>query len=738
MTQIVLPWPLAPIMLPITEWLPKYNWKEMGPNDLTAGLTVFVFLVPQGMAYSLLAGMPPIYGLYSSIVPLFIYAVLGTSQQLSIGPMAITSLLLGVTAQSYGFEEESSDYIAIVINLSLVMGLCMFVLGLLRLGSLANLISESVLVGFLTASALVIALNQIKYILGISVPRFTYTVETIYFILSHLKETNLNAASLGIATMSLLFGVRYWKKTYKTTPERMKNLGFRVLLVFSKMANFLCIIFGSLIAYGILEGGTYIDIVGHVPSGLKAPQFQSIGLSQTLNLIPAALALSFVAFAGNWAVARKYAAERDYPVDATQELIAEGLAVVVGSFFNCFAGSGGLARSAVNAESGAMTQLSSLVVAVMMLISVQVLTSLFYYIPMCVLAAVIEISIISMVDFDSMIKAYRVHRSDCLVMSCTFVLTFFVGVTEGLFAGIVLSIAVILYNSAFPYIAHLGKLPDSAGGAYKDIFRFKVAVQTPGVSIIRMDSTLFFANAGHFKDIALQAAQGQFHSSHAPIRKIIIDASCWTDIDLTGVKTLFDLKVAFDKLDITLCIAGAKWKVRDKLRKNGFMSGQAKHYNYFSVQDAMREVDRSETSSLLSQSDETLGDLEASPMHSDAESSSPSQQNIAAEGSDKISPARSHQAGAAALTPPRTVNMQLSRPAIYPSDTESPYPSLSPSLSVSPLTPIAPSYAQVVAGMAQDASQVDDDIELAVIAGNSRRSPQRGGFMALSGQDQEH
>ena len=707
---------------------------------------MFVFLVPQGMAYSLLAGMPPIYGLYSSIVPLFIYAVLGTSQQLSIGPMAITSLLLGVTAQSYGFEEESADYINIVINLSLVVGLCMFVLGLLRLGSLANLISESVLVGFLTASALVIALNQVKYILGISVPRFTYTVETMYYILTHLDKSNGNAASLGIATMLLLYGVRYWKQNYKANAERMKSLAFRAMLVFSKMSNFLCIIFGSLIAYGILEGGTYIDIVGHVPSGLKPPQFESVGLSESIKLIPAALALSFVAFAGNWAVARKYAAERDYHVDATQELIAEGLAVAVGAFFNCFAGSGGLARSAVNAESGALTQLSSLVVAIMMLISVQCLTSLFYYIPMCVLAAVIEISIISMVDFDSMIKAYKVHRSDCLVMSCTFLFTFFVGVTEGLFAGIFLSIAVILYNSAFPYVAHLGKLPDSEGGAYKDTVRFKVAAQVPGVSIIRMDSTLFFANAGHFKEIALQAAVGKFHNARSPIYKIIIDASCWTDIDLTGVKTLFDLKVAFDKLNIKMCIAGAKWKVRDKLRKNAFMPGQTKHYNYFSVDDAMCEVDRSETSSLLGLHDEVLSDIEANPMHSEVLSSSPHKNNISAEGLGKISSAKNHLAGSAALTPSRASAIQPSRPEIYPSDTESPYSPLSGPLSVSPLTPVSPN-ASVSApaggaaaggaarGVAQDASQVDDDIELMGIEGNSRHSPQRSGFMALSDQD---
>ena len=166
MLKIILPWRFAPIKFPITEWLPEYKWKEWATNDFTAGFTVFVFLIPQGMAYALLAGMPPIYGLYSAIVPLYIYAILGTSRQLSLGPMAITSLLLNVTVQKYGYEEQSPEYIKLVMNLSLVVGLCIFALGILKLGALVNLISESVLTGFLTASALVIFLNQIKYIFG--------------------------------------------------------------------------------------------------------------------------------------------------------------------------------------------------------------------------------------------------------------------------------------------------------------------------------------------------------------------------------------------------------------------------------------------------------------------------------------------------------------------------------------------------------------------------------------------
>ena len=481
MKKITLPWPMAPILLPITEWLPLYN-KELLFSDITAGFTVFVFLIPQGMAYALLAGMPPIYGLYSSIVPLYIYAVFGTSRQLSLGPMAITSLLLSVSVQGFGYEEQSDEYIKLTMNVSLIVGLLIFLLGLFRLGALANLISESVLVGFLTASAMVISLNQIKYLFGIHVPRFDYTYETIGYILTHLQETSASDCVLGLLSVALLYAIKVWRQKNKPNAERLKSKVFVAMNIFTKMSNFLLIMVWSMISYSLIQGGGTIAIVGTVPSGLKAPAFASIPFQEAISLLPACLAVAFVVFAGNWAVAKKYAAENNYRVDATQELIAEGLSVTVGVFFNCFAGSGGLARSAVNAESGAQTQLAGCIVATLILFSVQFLTKLFHYIPMCVLGAVIEVSVISMFDFEAMINAYKVHKKDCAVMVFTFLFTFFLGVSDGLFVGIFISIAMIIHGTAFPAMVHLGRLPLNEGGYYKDITRFQHAQQEPGVA----------------------------------------------------------------------------------------------------------------------------------------------------------------------------------------------------------------------------------------------------------------
>jgi sulfate permease, SulP family len=576
MKQIPLPWPMAPIMLPILDWLPNYN-AQLFQSDLIAGLTIFIFLIPQGMAYALLAGMPPVYGLYTSIVPLYVYAIFGTSQQLSLGPMAITSLLLGVGMESYSFEAESAEYVQAALGLSFLVGIVIFLLGIFQLGALANLISHSVLVGFLTASAFVIVLNQLPSILGLHVPRFKYTVQTIAYILTHLSECNEWAVLIGFFSAAVLYGIRWWKqlKANKPTPEKMKDRWFATLQYLTKASSLLLIVLASVVAYGIVSGGKSIDIIGNVPSGLQAPAIYTIGFSQMISALPTAFVIGIVAFAGNWAVAKKYAAQYQYRVDATQELIAEGLCVIFGSFFNGFICSGGLSRSAVNAESGARTQISGCIVATCMLIAVQSLTFLFYYIPKSVLGAIIMISTISMMDFETMWKIRRTHPRDCAVMVVTFLCTFFLGVSEGLFAGVLLSICILLHSAAFPVIRTIGRLPASQGAFFKDVARFEDAAQIPGLAIVRMDATLFFGNCEAFKEHVLKAATGALHSLKDPIEFVVLDVKPWATLDLAGTRVVVELREQLtSKLQVGLVVAGANSGVRDTLRHAEFVNNQ--------------------------------------------------------------------------------------------------------------------------------------------------------------------
>lgn len=593
--------PIAPVRIPILEWLPQYN-KDHFLKDLVAGLTVFVFLVPQGMAYSILAGLPPIYGLYSATIPLYFYAFFSTSRQLSMGPMAITSLLLGANCQKYGYDDGSAGYVTVAISFSFMVGFLTLLMGLLKMGLLAEIISSSVLVGFLTASALVIALSQLKYILGLSVPRFTYTHQTIIYILSHLHEVNWRALLIGIVTFVSLYLIKEWKRKNKAPSASCPPILFKTMYIISNLSNLLAIFIGSLVALAIVEGGGPLRIVGDVPSGMRAPSLNFVNIDQLITMIPTSLAMSFVAFANNWAIAVKYANINNYEVEATQELVASGLASMIGSFFNCFLVGGGLARTSVNAESGATTQMATIITATMMTIAIFAFTKLFYYIPMAVLAAIIEVSILGMVDFDTMRKAYKVDKRDCFVMVVTFLATFFIGVTNGLFVGIFLSFAVVMKGVAFPYIAHMGRLPEDEGGYYKDILRFPEAEQAPGFAIVRMDASLFFGNCAYFKSVVLEASQGTFHSSSEPIKTVIIDCCAWIDVDLAGIQTLNEIRETLLKgWGINLAIASLKGRVRDIIRKSGY-NGMS--LVYFSVDDAVhgRSPIRSRVSMIITES----------------------------------------------------------------------------------------------------------------------------------------
>lgn len=650
------------IDLPIFDWLPKYTRGDFA-KDAVAGCTVFALMIPQAMAYASLAGMPPIYGLYSSTFPLLLYAALGTSRHISIGPMAITCLLLSTTIhmEAPGLVEGSPDYINFCLSLSLVTALITWILGLFRLGFLTNFLSGSVLSGFITASACVIALSQLKYILGIRMPRFQYSHQTIIYLLTHLHESNPSACGIGFSSWLGLYYIKVWRQLYKkqgmnqtsaataavtntssssnsssslsssslsvnsplhsdpasllpstSTPISnqhpppsssssffsMSNLippTSRLcssLYAASNLASLVAIIISAGISYAIIKGGMAGDlqVVGDVPQGFLAPgQMTLLPFMQLISLVPSAFLLAIIAFTGNWAVCVKYGTQFGYHVDATQELVATGLSNAIGVFFNCFFSSGGLARSAVNTESGAKTQISGVITAVGMIMAILFLTKLFKYIPMAILGAVIEVSVLSMMDFEAMKVAYQLDKRDFYVILVTFLMTFFVGISQGVFFGVALSLFVVLHAVAFPQIAHLGRMKSSPTH-FRDIKRNRDCEQIPGIAIVRMDASLFFANRVYFQDTIMDAANGKFHSDKStPIEHVIIDASAWHSTDLAGIQTLQAIQSELTgNRNITISFAGVKAGLRNKLLEAKFIdeiSGDA--MVFFSIDDAL-------------------------------------------------------------------------------------------------------------------------------------------------------
>lgn len=295
-------WPFAHIKVPIINWFPVYSKSDFA-HDAVAGFTVFVLLIPQGLSYSVLAGMPPVYGLYTATFACFVYAVLGTSKQLSMGPMAITSLLLGLSMHSLGYDENSNsqEYITVVLNISLLSGLFLFLFGFLKVGVLVNFLSHSVLTGFITASALLISLSQLKFITGIKVPQFQYSVQIIIYLLTHMSECNAASMVVGIVSWALLYYVKLWKRRNKVSrnPESPSPVRTRILAILANMSSLIATLVCALISYVLYSNGIALQVVGHVPAGLLRPSITFVNFSTLLKLISPAFVLALISFAGS-------------------------------------------------------------------------------------------------------------------------------------------------------------------------------------------------------------------------------------------------------------------------------------------------------------------------------------------------------------------------------------------------------------------------------------------------------
>ncbi|MFT7605096.1 MAG: SulP family sulfate permease, partial [Saprospiraceae bacterium] len=439
---------------PIAESFPgrtSSHWR----HDIIAGITVAVMLVPQGMAYASLAGMPPIYGLYGGLVPLFLYAIFGTSRQMSIGPVAISALLV-LAGVSQLAEPLSPEYIALVIITGLLVGIVQVLLGLFRLGFLVNFISHPVIVGFTSAAAIIIAISQLKDLLGIYIPRFSHSYETIEYTFLHIGEANWVTLIIGILS---LITILLLKRINRSIP-----------------AALIVVIAGTLLVYFIGENTLGIAIVKEVPKGLPSFQIPDLSFELISKLLPTVLAVTIICIVESIAIAKVIQAKHgDYQIRPNQELLALGISKMVGSFFQALPTSGSFTRSAVNNDSGANSGFASIFTAIIIGLTLIFITPLFYFLPRTILAVIVLYSIIGLFDLVEAKHLWKNYRQDFFMMLTTFVVTITFGIEEGVLAGVVLSIAMVLYKSSRPHIAILGKLPNSI--SYRNISRFESVEQ---------------------------------------------------------------------------------------------------------------------------------------------------------------------------------------------------------------------------------------------------------------------
>jgi len=535
----------------------KRDWQ----NDVMAGITVAVMLVPQGMAYALLAGIPPIYGLYGAFIPLLIYAIFGASRYLAIGPVAIFSLLIyaGVSQVAEPFTPE---FISLVILSGLLVGILQVLLGVLRLGFLVNFISHPVILGFTSAASIIIAINQINDITGIGIPKFPELYQTLEFAVANWQEYNWISVGICVASILIIFLLR---RINKNIPGSLI-----VVLLF------------TLFVYFTGEDTYNLNIIGAVPEGLPTFGIPDLTLNKVLLLLPTVLTMTLIGIVESVGIAKVLQSKAgNYNIHPNQELLALGLSKIGGAFFQGVPSSGSFSRSAINFESGSKSGVASIVAALLIGLTLLFLTPLFYFLPKAVLAAIILYAIRNLFDWKSTKDLWKAHRRDFFMMLTTFVVTLAVGIEEGVMAGVFLSIVIILLKSTKPHIAVLGRLPDTIN--YRNINRFQMAEQEENTLIMRFDDQLFFANASHLQDTVRELV----NKDTGGLKLFILDARCIHSIDSTGVHALEDLYKFFKSKKIKFYIAGFVGPVRDHVIKAGLIEKMGSKSHFLGVHQAI-------------------------------------------------------------------------------------------------------------------------------------------------------
>lgn len=550
--------------LPVLDWLPNYRRDWLG-GDLSAGLTVGVMLIPQGMAYAMIAGLPPIHGLYASTVPLILYAMFGTSRQLAVGPVAMVSLLTaaGIGALS---PETPEHYLVFAFTLALLVGIIQTGMGLLRLGFLVNFLSHPVISGFTSAAAIIIGLSQLKHLLGINLPSSQHIHEILIAAIGTIQGTHPITLGIGVLSIALILLSR---RIHRAMPGALLAMVVGILLVW---------------LLGLDQQG--VKILGDVPSGLPSLSSPSMSLEVWHKLLPTALTISLVGFMESFAVAKAMQQKhKDYEVDANQELLGLGMANVGAAFFRGFPVTGGFSRTAVNDQAGARTGLASIISAGLIALTLLFLTPLFFYLPKAVLAAVILVAVAGLINYKEAIELWEKDRADFWMLLVTFIVTLTLGIETGIITGVVLSLGLVVLRSTSPHIAVLGRVPGS--DFYRNIERFPDLEQRPDVLVVRFDGPLYFANLNYFRDRLeeLIAQKGK------DLRLVVLNADSISYLDSSAVHMLQQWVKDLRKRNLELNVTSAIGPVRDTLRRWGLVDLIGPNHFFMSNQQAIDAFD---------------------------------------------------------------------------------------------------------------------------------------------------
>ncbi|KEO85510.1 sulfate:proton symporter [Erythrobacter sp. JL475] len=541
---------------PILEWGRSYN-RDILTSDLMAAVIVTIMLIPQSLAYALLAGLPPVVGLYASILPLMLYAVFGTSRTLAVGPVAVISLMTASAAGAVA-GQGTAEYLEAAITLAFLSGVMLAILGLLRAGFLANLLSHPVISGFITASGILIATSQIKHIVGVKAGGDNWP-EMIGALASVIGDINLTTIAIGIPAMAFLFWVRKGAKPALQSlgmPARAADMTAKAGPVVAVALSIMAVIFFDLEAAGVA-------ITGSIPQGLPPFALPSTDLALIEQLWVPALLISIIGFVESVSVAQTLAAKRRQRISPDQELIGLGASNIASAFSGGYPVTGGFARSAVNFDAGAQTPAAGAFTAVGIALATLFLTPLLYSLPIATLAATIIVAVLSLVDLRTPQRLWHYSKADFAAHAATIAITLLAGVELGVIAGVVVGLLLYLWRASRPHAAIVGRVPETEH--FRNVDRHKVFT-VPHILSIRIDEALTYLNARWLEEYVLEQV-----ADRPAVRHVILMCSAVNEVDASGLESLEAINHRLGDAKVGLHLSEVKGPVMDRLKRSHFI-----------------------------------------------------------------------------------------------------------------------------------------------------------------------
>lgn len=560
--------------LPILQWMPQYTGERLAA-DLVAAVIVAIMLIPQALAYALVAGMPAETGLYASLFGLSLYFLFGTSNTLSVAPVAVISLMTAAALSKLNLG-TTSEYVAAAFTLTLLSGTMLLALGIFRLGFMANFISHPVISAFVTASAIIIALSQVRHVLGIEASGQT-VLELLPTLVLNLPDTNWITLVLGFASIAGLL----WCRSGLKRVLLARGVNNTAATILSRSGPLLVTLVAALLAYTMGLDRYGVELLGAIPAGLPDIYWPGFTVEQVRSLLGSAVLISIIGFVESISVAQVMAARRRERIDLDQELVGLGAANIGSAVGGGFPICGGFSRSIVNFEAGAATPAAGLFTAILIALVALFFTPLLFWVPRVCLAAIILVAVYSLIDFSMLEKSWRYSKADFVAVALTLFLTLVVGVELGVAAGVLVSILIHLYKESKPHVAVIGRVKGTEH--FRNVDRHQVETFSNQLSI-RVDESLYFANTRYLEELIFELI-----ADKPELRHVILMCTAVNKIDLSALETLEKINETLDEVGIKLHLSEIKGPIMDRLATTGFFKSLTGN-NYLSHNQAVEDL----------------------------------------------------------------------------------------------------------------------------------------------------